>query len=95
MERFMIGQFGRYDHDKHIRDFRPNFFGVEACLLEDRDIKKLTDMANNEKFNIGVHFPLRTKGWRLRDPQFLSKDNDIRKSSYKYMENEINFFKRS
>lgn len=93
MERFMIGQFGRFDYNKHTRDFKPSFFGVEACLLEEEDIKKLIDNANREEFNIGIHFPLRTKGWRLRDPQFLSKDDDTRESSYKYMENEINFLK--
>lgn len=95
MERFMIGQFGRYSYDKHKRDFRENFFGVEACMLEDKDdIKKLIDTARSEKFNIGVHFPLRSKGWKLRDPQFLSKDHDIRRSSYEYMKDEINFLKQ-
>lgn len=95
MERFMIGQFGRYNDDKHKRDFRHNFFGVEACLLEDKsDIERLIAVANDEKFNIGIHFPLRSKGWRLRDPQFLSKDIDTIKSSYKYMGDEINFLKQ-
>lgn len=93
MERFMIGQFGRYNHEKHIRDFKPNFFGVEACLLGEEDIKELIKTANDEKFSIGIHFPLRTNGWRLRDPQFLSKDDETRRSSYDYMEKEINFLK--
>ncbi len=61
MERFMIGQFGRYNDDKHKRDFRHNFFGVEACLLEEKsDIERLIAVANDEKFNIGIHFPLDT-----------------------------------
>lgn len=93
MERFMVGQFGHYDCNKHLRDFRPDFFGVEACMLEEKDIKKLVNIANNERFSIGIHFPLRNGGWRLRDPQFLSKDVDIRRSSYEYMKNEINFLR--
>jgi len=94
MERFMIGQFGRYSSDKHKRDFRQNFFGVEACMMEEDDIKKLMDNAINENFNIGVHLPLRKNSWRLRDPQFLSKNSDIKRSSYEYMDSEIEFLKQ-
>lgn len=94
MERFMIGQFGCYNREKQIRDFRSNFFGVEACLIEDdTDIKKLINKAEHDKFKIGVHFPLRAKGWKLRDPQFLSKDEEIRRSSYEYIKDEISFLK--
>lgn len=90
----MIGQFGHYDHDKHKRDFKDSFFGVEACLFEeDRDVQELVKSAKQGKFNIGVHFPLRAGGWRLRDPQFLSKDDVIRKSSYEYIEDELEFLR--
>lgn len=90
MRRFMIGQYSHYNRDKHIRDFKDNFYGVEACLLEDDiDIQKLISEANKDKFNIGIHFPLRAGGWRLRDPQFLSKDDGIRKSSFEYMKDEL------
>lgn len=94
MERFMIGQFGHYSRDKHIRDFKDSFFGVEACLFEDDiDIQELITAADKGKFNIGIHFPLRAGGWRLRDPQFLSKDYGIRKSSFEYMKDELEFLK--
>lgn len=90
----MIGQFGHYNCDKHIRDFKDSFYGVEACLLkDDTDIHELITAANKGKFNIGIHFPLRAGGWRLRDPQFLSKDDEIRKSSYEYMKDELEFLK--
>lgn len=92
MNRFMIGQYGYFNQDKHIRDFKDSFYGVEACLLEDdTQIKQLIETAKYEKFNIGIHFPLRAHRWKLRDPQFLSKDNEIRNSSYMYMRDEINF----
>ncbi len=94
MNRFMIGQFGHYNSDKHIRDYKSSFYGVEACLLkDDTDIQELITAANNYKFNIGIHFPLRTGGWKLRDPQFLSKDDLIRESSFKYMKDELEFIK--
>ena len=80
MKRFMIGQFGSYSQEKQHRDFRDNFFGVEACLLDNQySIDKLIYEAKKGGFHIAVHFPLRTGGWKLRDPQFLSKDDEIRK----------------
>lgn len=94
MERFVIGQLKHYNRDKQTRDFKDNFFGVEASLFEDNaDIQELIAAANKGKFDIGVHFPLRAGGWRLRDPQFLSKDDEIRKSSFKYTTDELEFLK--
>lgn len=93
MNRFMIGQYGCYDQKKHLRDFRDGFYGVEACLLGDEDIKKLLHTAKSEKFCLGIHFPLRAQRWKYRDPQFLSKDKHIKRSSYKNMSEEINFLK--
>ncbi|NLM43341.1 MAG: hypothetical protein GX201_04905 [Clostridiales bacterium] len=75
MKRFMIGQFGSYNEEKQMRDFRSDFFGVEACLLEDDfDIEMLINKAEHDNFKIGIHFPLKAGGWRFKDPQFLSKD---------------------
>lgn len=94
MERFVIGQLKHYNQDKQTRDFKDNFLGVEASLFEDNaDIQELIAAANKGKFDIGVHFPLRAGGWRLRDPQFLSKDDEIRKSSFKYTTDELEFLK--
>lgn len=94
MERFMIGHFGRYNEEKQIRDFRNDFFGVEICSIEDdSDIEKLFNKAEHDKFKIGIHFPLKAGGWRLRDPQCLSKDEEIKKSSYEYIENQISLLK--
>ncbi|WP_069650093.1 hypothetical protein [Caloranaerobacter ferrireducens] len=94
MERFMIGQYGNFSHEKQVRDFKDNFFGIEACLFEcGSDIQELISTAQKGQFNIGVHFPLRTGIWRLRDPQFLSKDDEIKRSSYEYIEKEVDFLK--
>ena len=91
----MIGQFGRFDENKQKRDFKDNFFGVEACLMESEDeINKLVKEAKDNNFNIGVHFPLRAGKWRLRDPQFLSKDEEVKEISYQYMRNEFEYLKK-
>ena len=94
MIRFMIGQHGNFSHEKQVRDFKNSFFGVEACLFKrESDIRELINSARKHKFNIGVHFPLRAGVWRLRDPQFLSKDKKIKSSSYEYIKKEIDFLK--
>ncbi|SHI46338.1 hypothetical protein [Lutispora thermophila] len=90
----MIGQFGRYNEEKQLRDFRSDFYGVEACLLEDdADIERLIKKAEHDNFKIGVHFPFKTGGWRLRDPQYLSKNEEIKRSSYEYIEDQISLLK--
>ena len=90
MNRFMIGQFGHYDDDKYKRDFKDDFYGIEACLLKDNtDIQKLITAANKDRFNIGIHYPLRAGGMRLRDPQLLSKDDVVREKSFEYIEDEF------
>lgn len=92
MKRFLIGQFRIFNDEKHKRDFRDNFYGVEACMMDnEEDIDKLFDMSNEQDFKICVHFPLRSKRWRLRDPQFMSMNGSHKKSSYDYMEEELEY----
>ncbi|MBK1813212.1 hypothetical protein JHL18_21550 [Clostridium sp. YIM B02505] len=41
MKNFMIGMYGKFDSRKFHRDFRDNFYGIEACLFEhESDIEK-------------------------------------------------------
>jgi sugar phosphate isomerase/epimerase len=92
MKRFMIGQHGKYDQLKQQRDFRDNFYGVEACLFEnEEDIDKLLLDSRKNDYKICVHFPFRAGKWRLRDAQFLSKDLDIKKQSYDYIKGELEY----
>lgn len=64
MDRFMIGQFGYFNEEKYKRDFRQGFYGIEASLLrEEKDVDRLIELAKQDLFHIGVHFPLRS--WRL------------------------------
>ena len=90
----MIGMHGKYDDIKFHRDFRDNFYGIEACLFEnERDIEKLINETERKNIKFGIHFPLRAGMSKLRDSQFLSLDEDIRQNAYKYMEDELVYIK--
>jgi len=92
MNQFMIGQYGSYDEKKHKRDFRPDFLGVEACMMQsNEDIEKLCYLKDQEGVRIGIHFPLRSGQWDHRDPQYLSNDQATRRLSYCYMEKEFHY----
>ncbi|GKX30104.1 hypothetical protein SH1V18_25840 [Vallitalea longa] len=92
MKRFLIGHFGVYDVNKQQRDFREDFYGVEACMLNDnKEIDRLIEASRSDDFNICVHFPLRSNKWRLRDPQYMSNDIANKNSSYDYIDNELTF----
>ncbi|MDP4088662.1 MAG: sugar phosphate isomerase/epimerase [Bacillota bacterium] len=94
MERFMIGQFGKYNRLKQQRDFRSTFYGVEATSIESEvDILSLAEDLKSGNYKLCVHFPLRAGKWRLRDPQYLSKDPEARRQSYQYMNEEFEYIK--
>lgn len=70
----MIGQFGKFDFNKQQRDFREEFWGIEAtCFQKEEDVEMLRREIEKLGVGLGIHFPLRQNLWRLRDPQYLSK----------------------
>ena len=94
MDNFMIGMHGKYDYKKFDRDFRKGFYGIEACLFEnENDIENLSNDAQKNGFKLGVHFPLRAGISKLRDPQFLSINENIRINAYKNIEEELEYIK--
>jgi hypothetical protein len=95
MNNFMIGMYGKFDYKKFDRDFRKDFYGVEACLFENEsDIENLANEAKAKGFEFGIHFPLRAGISKLRDPQFLSLDEEMKKSAYKHIDEELIYIKR-
>ncbi|SMC26014.1 hypothetical protein SAMN02745134_02673 [Clostridium acidisoli DSM 12555] len=91
----MIGMYGKYDNIKFNRDFRENFYGIEACLFEDEmDIEKLINKTERKGIKFGIHFPLRSGISNLRDTQFLSLDAKTRENAYKYIEGELNYINK-
>lgn len=94
MKKFMIGMYGKYDEVKFNRDFKENFYGIEACLFENKeDIEKLTKITERKEIRFGIHFPLRAGISRLRDQQFLSLNEDTRKDAYKCIQEELDYIK--
>ncbi|WP_195573032.1 sugar phosphate isomerase/epimerase [Paenibacillus sp. 1001270B_150601_E10] len=90
MKRYLIGQYGSYDEHKMKRDFRPHFFGVEACLIDkDQDVYRLQEEARTQQFQVGVHFPLRAGRAPYRDAPFLSLDEVERAAVYRHVEQEL------
>lgn len=90
MKRFLIGQFDKFDVDKQNRDFREYFFGIEVNQMNFLDeLEILKDNIKDRKLSIGIHFPLLKNQWRVRDPQYLSKDSATYEESIEYMEKEF------
>ena len=90
MNNFMIGQFNRFDYEKFERDFRDEFYGIEACLMQnEKEIENLISESIKNDFNIGVHFPLHAGISKLRDPQFTSLDENVRLEAFSTIENEL------
>ena len=72
-----------------------DFYGIEACLFEDeKDIEILANEAEQKDYKFGIHFPLRAGISKLRDPQFLSLNEGIKKSAYNHIEEELIYMKQ-
>ncbi len=50
MQNFLIGQYGCFDEAKLRQDFRPGFWGVEACLFPEQTEKS----ANSAGLSSGI-----------------------------------------
>jgi len=88
----MIGQYGGFDFHKYIKDFRDDFYGIEACLFQTHeDYLTLIEESKNRGFQIGVHFPLRANASRQRDPLLLSIDDEIRNDAFSYVQDELDY----
>lgn len=95
MNNFMIGQFGTFDYKKYNRDFKDEFFGIEACLFNtEEDVINLIKESKDRDFNIGVHFPLRAGRSDLRDALFLSQDQSVKESAFELIQNELDYLVR-
>ncbi|CAM3547584.1 sugar phosphate isomerase/epimerase [Paenibacillus lupini] len=90
MNRFLIGQYGHFDYNKFYRDYKTDFYGIEACLFqEEQDITNLVQESHKTDYRIGIHFPLRAGLSNLRDALFLAQDDTIRSDAYSIVEQEL------
>jgi len=92
MNNFLIGMYGKFDDLKYKRDFRPGFWGVEACMFPDeREVDKLVSKTIKDGFNFGVHFPLIKKDILYRDPFLIALNADEREKAWEQFESEVQF----
>lgn len=90
--RFLIGQFEKFDELKHAREHRDGFKGIEVCQFASiSDIDRLVQFTKANGLDFGVHFPLRKGRWKYRDPQHLSNNPVVHLELYKFMEDEFDF----
>lgn len=77
---------------KFQRDFKPEFYGIEACLFEqEADFVKLMREAETHSFQIGIHFPLRAGRAVIRDALFLSRDDTVREAAFELIKQELEY----
>ncbi|MEK3878456.1 TIM barrel protein [Paenibacillus sp. FSL M7-0420] len=92
MQRFMIGQYGGFDYGKFHKDFKAEFYGIEACSFpSDEDCQTLIEAAQKHRFHTGVHYPLRANPARLRDALFLSPDDYERSEAFRQIQEELDY----
>lgn len=90
MNNFLIGMYGKFDDFKYQRDFRPGFWGIEACLFPDeREVDKLVNKSIKDGFFFGVHYPFIKKDTPYRDPFLIALNADEREKAWECFENEV------
>lgn len=92
MNDFLIGMYGRFDDFKYKRDFRPGFWGVEACMFpSEQEVDKLVNQSVKDGFSFGVHYPLLKKDTPYRDPFLIALGANEREKAWKSFEKEVLF----
>lgn len=92
MNNFLVGMYGKFDDFKYKRDFRPGFWGVEACMFpNEQEVDKLVSKTIEGGFNFGVHYPLIKKDTPYRDPFLIALSADEREKAWENFENEVLF----
>ncbi|MDP5274220.1 sugar phosphate isomerase/epimerase [Chengkuizengella axinellae] len=92
MHHFLIGQHGSFDYHKFKRDFKDDFYGIEACLFSgQKDTLNLLKESKERGFQIGVHFPFRSENVKVRDALFLDQNEKTREKAYRWIQEELEF----
>lgn len=90
MNNFLIGMYGKFDDLKYKREFRPGFWGIEACMFPDeQEVDKLVNKSVKDGFNFGVHYPLIKKDTLYRDPFLIALSEDEREKAWECFESEV------
>ncbi|GGJ32390.1 sugar phosphate isomerase/epimerase [Paenibacillus hunanensis] len=94
MKQFMIGQYGGFDRKKYTRDFRADFYGIEACLFATtQDAIDLIREARQTGLAIGIHYPFYASPSSSRDALFMSPDQTVREHAFYSIQQELEVVK--
>ena len=92
MAEYFIGMHCEFDDNKYLRDFTKDIAGIEFCNFgEQEEIEKLVRRAHEDKYKIGVHFPLNKASYKYRDPLVIALDENERIEAFKGIERELQF----
>jgi len=92
MAEYFIGMHVEFDEDKYRRDFTGDICGIEFCNFgEQSEIEKLIRKADEDKYKIGVHFPLNKASYKYRDPLVVALDEEERSEAFEAIEKELKF----
>ena len=59
MTEYFIGMHCKFDDIKYKRDYTSIISGIEFCNFEEqKQIQRMLDIAKEDNFKIGIHFPL-------------------------------------
>lgn len=92
MAEYFIGMHFNFDDGKYKRDYTTRISGIEFCNLQDqKEIQRMLEIAQRDKFKIGVHFPLNRTSYKYRDPLLLSINEDEAQEAFEAITNEIKY----
>lgn len=92
MAEYFIGMHFKFDDVKYQRDYVSEISGIEFCDFQDKkEIKKMLEIAQRDKFKIGIHFPLNKTSYKYRDPLLLSLNRNEVQEAFEAVENEIKY----
>jgi len=92
LNRFMVSMYGGFNSAKLKRDFRKGFYGIEAGGFPDTiQAEILFNVAQEEGFAIGVHYPFIRKNSTYRDPFLIHPDVHERNKAFDEFEAETEY----
>lgn len=92
MTEYFIGMHCKFDDIKYKRDYTSIISGIEFCNFEEqKQIQRMLDIAKEDNFKIGIHFPLNKTSYKYRDPLLLSLNEDDVSEAFKAVEKEVKY----
>ena len=92
MTEYLIGMHCKFDDIKYKRDYTSRISGIEFCNFNERkEIERMLEIAKEDNFKVGIHFPLKKTSYKYRDPLLLSPNKDEVLEAFEAIEKEIKY----